>query len=87
QNEVRPATKTAFKNPHDIAMASRQVQYETLSPHDKQKQEEWAQEKLKTLGPCPEGFEWLRVRGGYHCAGGNHWTSDETVAEGKGGFY
>jgi hypothetical protein len=68
-------------------MASRQVQYETLSPQDRKKQEEWAQEKIKTLGPCPEGFEWQRVHGGYHCGGGNHWTPDELVAEGKGGFY
>ncbi len=87
QNEVQPATKTAFTNPYDVAMASRQVQYESLSPQDKQKQEEWAQEKIRSLGPCPEGFEWLRVPGGYNCGGGSHWQSDELVAEGKGGFY
>jgi hypothetical protein len=86
-SEVRPATKTAFTSPHDIIMASRQTQYESLSPQEQKKQEEWAQEKVQTLGPCPAGFRWLRVTGGYNCEPGTHWTSDELVAEGRGGYY
>lgn len=86
-SEVRPATKTAFTNPHDIIMASRQTQYESLSPQDQKEQEKWAQEKVQTLGPCPAGFAWLRVTGGYNCEPGTHWTSDELVAEGRGGYY
>ncbi|KAE9375110.1 hypothetical protein N431DRAFT_463216 [Stipitochalara longipes BDJ] len=39
------SVKTAFTNPHDIHMASRQTQYESLAPEEQKKQEERAQKK------------------------------------------
>ena len=78
--------KTAFTDPHDIKMASRQIQYETLSPDEQRKQEQWAQTKARQLGPCPAGYAWIRVPGGYNCSAGSHWMTDELLAEGKGGI-
>jgi hypothetical protein len=78
--------KTAFTSSHDITMATRQIRYETLPPHEQKKQEEWAQKKAQKLGPCPMGFEWERVSGGYNCSAGNHWITDALLAEEKGGF-
>jgi hypothetical protein len=43
----KTSIKTAFTSAHDIYMASRQIQYETLTLPERKKQEEWAQ---KTRG-------------------------------------
>lgn len=44
--------------------------------HEKERQ---TQRKLKMLGPCPMGFQWIRQSGGYRCAGGSHFLTDAMV--------
>ena len=34
------------------------------------------QQKLKHLGLCPAGFQWIKQASGYRCAGGSHYISD-----------
>jgi hypothetical protein len=79
--------KTASTSVHDIKMASRQTQYDSLPPNEQKVQEEWAQTKIAKHGPCPEGYRWNRVPGGYNCSGLQHWMTDKLLAEGRGGFY
>lgn len=80
------AAKTAFTNPHDIQMATRQLQYDTLPVQEQKKQEEWAQKKIQEFGKCVAGFKWQRVPGGYNCSAGNHWMTDAELAEGQGAW-
>ncbi|KAH8757788.1 hypothetical protein BGZ57DRAFT_722867, partial [Hyaloscypha finlandica] len=79
--------KTAFKSKRDIKMASRQTMYDFLSPEEQKFQEDWAQEKINQMRPCPAGLWWDRIPGGYACTGGHHWMSDELLAKGEGGWY
>jgi hypothetical protein len=79
--------KTAFKSKHDIKMASRQTMYDFLSPEEQKFQEDWAQEKINQMRPCPAGLWWDRIPGGYACTGGHHWMSDELLAKGEGVWY
>ena len=44
-----------------------------------QKRERAAQEKLRMLGVCVQGFRWVKQRGGYRCAGGTHFVGDERL--------
>ncbi|KAM0712387.1 hypothetical protein Q7P37_011482 [Cladosporium fusiforme] len=37
------------------------------------------QAKLMKMGVCPAGFQWIRQSGGYRCAGGGHWVSDDEM--------
>jgi hypothetical protein len=84
QLDDKVSVKTAFTDPHDIKMASRQTKYDTLPEKEKKKQNDWAQTKLS--GVCPAGYDWLRVPGGYNCDAGNHWMTDELLAEGRHGY-
>jgi SpoVK/Ycf46/Vps4 family AAA+-type ATPase len=42
------------------------------------------QEKLRKIGKCWLGFVWLKVEGGYRCAGGSHYCSDAEVEQFNG---
>ena len=37
------------------------------------------QEKLKQISPCPAGFAWLKVGGGWRCSAGGHFVSDQKL--------
>ncbi|RFN55172.1 hypothetical protein FIE12Z_425 [Fusarium flagelliforme] len=50
-----------------------------LAAEDKRKKIERSKEKLKTMGVCPVGYHWIKQSGGYRCAGGSHWMTDEQV--------
>jgi hypothetical protein len=71
--------------PEDIAMASHQLNIDNLSPEDRVKQEEWARIMCRQSVGCMSGFEFYRIKGGYRCGGGFHYTTDKLLAEGKGG--
>ncbi|TFY66383.1 hypothetical protein EVG20_g4700 [Dentipellis fragilis] len=40
------------------------------------RREALAQEKLRSMGVCVAGFQWIKMAGGYRCAGGSHFISD-----------
>lgn len=44
-----------------------------------QEQEAMAQKKLRKMGVCVAGFKWIKQSGGYRCAGGTHYVSDEKL--------
>jgi hypothetical protein len=46
---------------------------------DARKKEAKAQQKLKTMGVCCMGFRWIKQSGGYRCAGGSHFVSDQEL--------
>ena len=30
-------------------------------------------------GPCPQGFVWIKIHGGYRCWAGGHWLTDDQM--------
>ena len=38
-----------------------------------------AQTKLRQMGRCVAGFQWIKQHGGYRCAGGAHFVSDHEI--------
>ncbi|KAH8661492.1 hypothetical protein BGZ60DRAFT_530445 [Tricladium varicosporioides] len=90
--------QSVFQSQYDIEMAQKQTRMETLTPQEKQQQEQWAQSQLNTnasVGACIMGFTWYRqsvkiegiMTGGYRCHGGSHFVSDKLLATGQGGYY
>lgn len=45
----------------------------------RRKQEQEAQKKLRHMGVCPVGFQWIKQASGYRCAGGTHYVSNEQL--------
>ncbi|KAF4954475.1 hypothetical protein FGADI_5254 [Fusarium gaditjirri] len=51
-----------------------------LAEEEKRKKIEARKAKLMKMGICPMGFQWIKQSGGgFRCAGGSHWMSDEAV--------
>ena len=50
-----------------------------LIAQEKKRQAEAIMERVKMIGRCCAGFEWLKTDGGYRCAGGSHFVSDSMV--------
>lgn len=45
----------------------------------KRREEERMQQKLRNLGVCMQGFQWIKQASGYRCAGGYHFISDSQL--------
>lgn len=46
---------------------------------ERRRKEEAVQRKLRSLGICPAGFQWIPMGGGYRCAGGSHFVSSQQL--------
>ena len=46
---------------------------------EERRKEQKAQEKLRHMGVCPVGFQWIKQPGGYRCAGGSHWVTNSQL--------
>jgi len=42
----------------------------------RKREEAKVQQKLRQMGVCVAGFQWIKQSGGYRCAGGSHFISD-----------
>ncbi|KAI9729943.1 MAG: hypothetical protein M1834_006140 [Cirrosporium novae-zelandiae] len=46
---------------------------------EKRRKEALAQEKLRNMGVCVQGFQWIKQGSGYRCAGGAHYISNDRL--------
>ena len=45
----------------------------------KSAEEEAILERVRRIGRCPMGFEWIKCEGGYRCGGGSHFVADSEI--------
>ncbi|KAI5777897.1 P-loop containing nucleoside triphosphate hydrolase protein [Geopyxis carbonaria] len=48
-------------------------------------EERRVQAKLRKMGVCVAGFKWVKMQGGWRCAGGAHFVTDAELGVGGGG--
>lgn len=61
----------------DRALIVKQI----LEEEERREREQANREKLMKMGACPMGYRWIKQQGGYRCAGGSHWMSNDHVDE------
>jgi hypothetical protein len=57
----------------------RRMEEELVAIERERERERKAQERLRTLGVCPAGYQWIKQLGGYRCGGGTHVVSDAQI--------
>ena len=85
QEEARKARERAHQE-HLKALKAKQQAEERLrrvkeALERQQKKEKRVQEKLRHMGVCPVGYQWIKEASGYRCAGGSHFVSNMRLGE------
>ncbi|KAF2220946.1 AAA domain-containing protein [Elsinoe ampelina] len=74
--QMRLAAVEATRKADDEAERLRLLQERQ---REEQKREQQMQQKLQNLGVCPMGYRWIKQAGGYRCAGGSHYVTNEAL--------
>jgi hypothetical protein len=62
---------------HEIERRKQEaIEKERHALAEARRKEQVNQEKLRKMGVCVAGYQWIKQTGGYRCAGGFHWVSD-----------
>ncbi|KAF3228249.1 hypothetical protein TWF106_007498 [Orbilia oligospora] len=62
-----------------MELARRERERILAALEEKRRKEMETQKKLRIMGPCPAGYQWIKQAAGYRCAGGSHFLSDGDV--------
>jgi ATPase family associated with various cellular activities (AAA) len=73
----RLANEAKERKAHEEADRRRREAEEALQRlEEERKRYQEIQAKLRHIGRCVAGFEWIKQANGWRCAGGSHWVSD-----------
>ncbi|GJD03398.1 ATPase [Colletotrichum higginsianum] len=64
-----------------VGAAREAILKELIEEEERLKKEEEQRKKAAKMGRCPVGYDWIKqAQGGFRCAGGSHYISDEELA-------
>jgi hypothetical protein len=66
----------ALKAKAERERIAKELERRRAEEEKRRKQEAQAQAKLRQMGVCCMGFQWIKQAGGYRCAGGSHFVGD-----------
>lgn len=72
--EEQKAKELAAKRTRELAEKRLREQME--KERQRKQREAQVQQKLRLMGVCIQGYQWLPIGGGYRCAGGSHFISN-----------
>lgn len=52
-----------------------------MEMEENRRKEQAVQAKLREMGVCCQGFQWIKQQDGYRCAGGSHWVSNSQLGQ------
>ena len=74
--------KKVAKQAASTRPTEKQIEKRGKKEKEGEEQSRSAQEAIRWLGKCEEGYAWDKVDGGWECQGGSHFLSDAEVAAG-----
>jgi SpoVK/Ycf46/Vps4 family AAA+-type ATPase len=74
REEVHRQLKETARKATDAAREA--IVKRLLEEEERRKKEEAVRQRLKEMGVCPMGYNWIKQSGGWRCAGGSHWMDD-----------
>ncbi|KAL7906401.1 P-loop containing nucleoside triphosphate hydrolase protein [Trichoderma velutinum] len=78
--ELKEEERLRLEEAKKKAEAAREKILRQLIEQEERRKEEVAkQAKIRALGICPMGFDWIKQDGGYRCSAGGHFLSDAQI--------
>ena len=77
--EAKERRRAVVKNQASAGIRAKKAEEAARKRAEEEKKRQAIQEKLKQISPCPAGFAWHKVGGGWRCAGGSHFVSDRKL--------
>ncbi|PTB51882.1 hypothetical protein M431DRAFT_498162 [Trichoderma harzianum CBS 226.95] len=80
EQELKEEERRKLEEAKKKAEAAREkILRQLIEQEEGRKKEVAKQAKIRALGICPAGFNWIKQNGGYRCSGGSHYLSDAEI--------
>lgn len=80
EEELKEEERLKLEEAKKKAEAAREkILRQLIEQEERRKKEVAKQAKIRALGICPMGFDWVKQDGGYRCSAGGHFLSDAEI--------
>lgn len=79
EQQRRAAAEKARRLDEERERAAAAMRAAQKAAAERQRKEEAVQQKLRSMGVCVAGFQWISMGNGYRCAGGFHFVSSQQL--------
>lgn len=80
EEELKEEERRKLEEAKKKAEAAREkILRQLMEQEERRKKEVAKQAKIRALGICPAGFNWIKQNGGYRCSAGGHFLSDAEI--------
>ncbi|KAL7957161.1 P-loop containing nucleoside triphosphate hydrolase protein [Trichoderma compactum] len=80
EEELKEEERLKLEEAKKKAEAAREkILRQLIEQEERRKKEVAKQAKIRALGICPMGFDWIKQDGGYRCSAGGHFLSDAEI--------
>ncbi|KAL6694498.1 P-loop containing nucleoside triphosphate hydrolase protein [Trichoderma pleuroticola] len=80
EEELKEEERLKLEEAKKKAEAAREkILRQLIEQEERRKKEVAKQAKIRALGICPMGFDWIKQNGGYRCSAGGHFLSDAEI--------
>lgn len=76
ERALREAEEAERRRKHEAELKRKRLEEERQRRLEEERKRVETMKRLQTIMPCPAGFSWYKMGGGWRCGGGTHYVSD-----------